>query len=299
MSGKADRRMAHGSAGRAILRTIFGTAILASALLLPPSANADFSGDDDSFFYPTIGKFDRTDTGNGFKVEESGENYGLGVFFRTPISTRMQGSPNVEAATETDRRFIATFRIEANFIKADLTASAADAASFASTSYATIGNTTAVGEAKYRVLHGDGDLGYRIRMRGDYAVEPFLGLGMVYMTRDIDGRDFAGHGTLTKLVNGRAGVRGEFDLGGEMALFGEVGLRLPLYTQIKENLAPSITFKPGMGISDSETIGFRYAQYRVIVFHEKMAFKSSTGGAGLTRPESEEETIGIRLGFGY
>ena len=54
-----------------------------------------------------------------------------------------------------------------------------------------------------------------------------------------------------------------------------------------------------MGLSDSEAIGFRYGQYRIFLFHEKMAFKSSTAGNGLTRPESEEETVGIRLGLGY
>jgi hypothetical protein len=290
--------MGNGSAIRANLRKLFGTALVASTLLLPSAANAGLSGDDDSFFYPTIGKFDRTDTGSGFKVEEKGENYGFGVVFRVPFSTRMQGSPNVEAATETDRRFVGNFRIEANFIKADLTASADNATAYSSTSYAAITTPSAIGEAKYRVLHGDGDVGYRIRL-GDDAVEPFLGLGLVYMTRDVDGRDFAGHGTQTKLVNGRAGVRGEIDLGGEMSLFGEVGIRLPLYTKIKENLAPSITFKPGMGLSDTETVGFRYAQYRIFLFHEKMAFKSSSGGNGLTRPESEEETVGIRFGFGY
>ncbi|HEY5995855.1 MAG TPA: hypothetical protein VIU29_02490, partial [Candidatus Deferrimicrobiaceae bacterium] len=85
----------------------------------------------------------------------------------------------------------------------------------------------------------------------------------------------------------------------EMALLGDLAIRLPLYTQIKENLAPSIAFKPGMGLSDSEAIGFRYGQYRIFLFHEKMAFKSTTSGTGLTRPESEEETVGIRFGLGY
>jgi hypothetical protein len=291
--------MANGSACRTTNRTLIGAALLAVMLLLPPVANAELSADDDSYFYPTIGKFDRTDSGAGFTVEESGENYGVGVFFRTPVSTSMQGSPNVEAATETDRRFVANFRVELNFIKAELTASADNAVAYDSTSYSAIGTPTAVGESKYRVFHGDGDVGYRIKMSNASALEPFLGLGIVYMTRDVDGRGFAGHGTLSKLVNARTGVRGELDLGGEMSLFGELGVRFPLYTQIKENLAPSITFKPGMGLSDSETIGFRYAQFRIFLFREKMAFKSSSGGEGLTRPESKEETVGLRFGIGY
>lgn len=275
--------------------------LLLLALLLPAAAHADLSGDEDSYFYPTIGKFTRNDSGPGFSSKEKGEDYGIGVFFRTPLGTRMEASPNVEQATENDRRFIANFKIELHYIKADLTTSADSPAALVPTTLRGDNTTaSAIGKTQYRIAHGEGDVGYRAKLNPTTSVEPFLGLGYIYEMRDLDSyQGLTGHTTYEQILHGKAGVRGEIDLGREMSLFGELGLRLPLVTRTKENLAPSIAYKPGMGLSDSETVGFRYAQYRIFLFHEKMAFKDATSGTGILRPESKEETVGLRFGIGY
>ncbi len=172
--------MGNWTAKRSILRGATGAALIILALLLPVAALADLSGDEDSYAYPLLGTFSRTDSGSRFAVKEKGENYGAGVFFRMPISTRMVGSPNVEAATESDRRFIANVRAEINFIRADLTASADNAASFDNTTYKEINSAAATGEAKYRLFHCESDIGYRIKTGYSGSFEPFLGLGLLY-----------------------------------------------------------------------------------------------------------------------
>ncbi len=291
--------MANCKTNRTFLRGGIAAALIILPLLLPAAAVAAPSGDEDSYAYPLIGKFSRTDTGGGITVKEKGENYGAGVFFRLPVSSRMEGSPNVEAATEDDRRFIANFRAEVNFIRADLNASAGNASSFDNTTYRGIRTTSAKGESKYRVLHCDGDLGYRIKASATGSFEPFAGLGFIYTTRDIDGNGFSGHTTYSTIINGRVGVRGEYELGRDTVLFGEAGIRIPVYTRIKENLAPSVSFHPGMAFSDSETAGIRYAQYRLFLFHERLAFKTSASGNGMLMPDTKQETVGLMIGLGY
>jgi hypothetical protein len=284
---------------RSILRRGTCAALAMLAMLAPGASLAGLTGDTDSYVYPAIGKYSRTDTGNGFSVKEKGESYGLGVFIRMPMSTRMEASPNVEAATEGDRRFIANLRGEFDFVRADLTASAGDAAAYDNTTYGAIGSASATGETKTRMFRCDGDVGYRIRIGPVASLEPYLGVGLVYAIRDIDGVNFGGHTTYVRNLNGIAGVRGEYDLGGEMSLFGEIGIKLPLYTRIKENLAPSVTFSPGLALSPSTSAGFRYAQYRIFLFHERTAYKEAASGNGITRPESKEDTVGLRFGLGY
>lgn len=276
-----------------------GAVVLILSLLLPAAALAGANSDEDSYFYPLLGKFTRTDEAPGITVEEKGENYGVGVFFRTPIGTRMQGSANVEEATEGDRRFIANARVELDYVRADVSATADNNASL-NTVYKGISAASTTAEAKYRILRGEGDVGYRVKTGYGPTVEPFLGLGYIYRLKDTDGGPgFRGFTEYAHILHARPGVRAEIELGRELWLTAEIGLRFPLVTRIKENLAPTVSFRPGMGMSDAETLGLRYAQYRVFLFHERLSFQESTGGGGLIRPESKEQTFGIRLGFGY
>jgi hypothetical protein len=287
--------------GRTILRKgrFAVPAVAAALLLLPVATQAAMLGDEDSYFYPLLGKYTRTDKGEGVNVKETGDKYGLGLFFRIPVSTRMEGSPNVEADTESDRRFIANVRLEASYVSGSLSATADNAAALGNNTYNRITASTATAKTQHRIFYGEGDLGYRIRLGQDTSVEPFAGIGLTYGARDVDSGDgITGYGSYDKILAGRVGVRAERSLGPEMSLSGELGAGFPLYVRVKENLGPSVTFSPGLA-SGNLTVAFRYAQYRVIGFYERATLASSTNGSGMVRPESKEETLGLRLGIGY
>lgn len=280
------------------LRGAWASALLL-ALLAPVVADAGQFGDEDSYFYPLLGKFERTDSGPGVTVEESGENYGIGIFFRTPLGSRVLGSPNVLEATEGDRRFILNARAELDYVRADVAANADGAASLG-TIYKGISVPSATGEAKYRFFRGEGDVGYRMSFAYGTTLEPFLGLGYLYRLKDTDGGPgFRGFTEYAHLLHARPGVRAEIDVGPEMSVFAEAGIRYGLISRVKENLAPTVSYRPDTGMSDFETIGFRYAQYRIFLFHERLALEEEADGSGLVRPQSKERTVGIRVGFGY
>jgi hypothetical protein len=271
--------------------------LIVCLFILAGTAFAGPVSDEDSYFYPSYSSFKGKESGP-FSATEKGNMYGLGLFFRVPLDTRIEGSENIEGSLGYDPRKISNTRIELYYGQSDYHVND-NSVPFSQTSFQGIRSTPGVSPTKYRGLRVEEDFGYRLHLpSGDY-VEPFAGAGFLYQERRFgsSSTNVMGHAEELLNLHARFGVRGEMPVARETALFGEAGVLWPAFNYLKNNQGTSHRFRP-KGTGDSETFGVRYAMYRFFLFHEGTSFSGATAD-GLTSPKSRTDAWGIRVGFGY
>lgn len=266
---------------------LFAFLLLLGTMILPPpsSAGAEVGGDD-SFFFPAAERFSREDAGADGATEE-GFRFGLGLAFRKHFGTRAVGSSDVAGVIGEENRFSFNGTLTAFGGQVDYDRGPA------------VSSTTS-----YRGIRAEGDLGWEFPAGTERIVEPFAGLRYQYEERDVNNGSVppvppSGFKEVWHQVSGKLGVRGTLALGDETTLFGEVGLLAPAINKIKMNVGSgSFIFKPGQDFSHFQRIGIRYAAYRFVLYHETLKLSGETA-SGLARPESETDTLGLLVGFGY
>lgn len=158
----------------------------------------------------------------------------------------------------------------------------------------------------------EGDLGWRFPFeRG--SLEPFFGLGYRTWLRDIDNSTATTDTGVRFPVSGateywdtiytRYGLKGEFSLGSDTALFMEAGAKYPLYTrnEAEDTPAGDVTIEPRAEWSAFAELGIRHKAFRPSIFYEGFRFKRShneaQAGYLIWQPKSESDIVGISLAY--
>lgn len=157
------------------------------------------------------------------------------------------------------------------------------------------------------------DLGYKFGRSGKASLEPFAGLGLRVWNRDIqdgtaaDGTHAYGYNEEWTTLYLRGGLRGDVPVGEKSKLFGEVGVKYPLYNENTAYLSDvggdDVTLHPGKRPSLFAEAGMKINHLKVSAYYDSMRFSKSdvvtSGFSGYYQPKSQADMFGVRLGVSF
>ena len=146
------------------------------------------------------------------------------------------------------------------------------------------------------------------------AFEPFAGLGIAVWSRKIkdstaaNGTTAIGYEEVWETVHVRIGMRGMSSKSGGSRIFGEAGLKIPIYNQNTAylsdvGLGADVTMHPGKKASVFAEAGVQISKFRASVFYDGMRFSRSddvvSGNFIYHQPRSESDVFGMKLGAAF
>lgn len=143
------------------------------------------------------------------------------------------------------------------------------------------------------------------------SLEPFAGIGVLVWKRDINnataanGTTAVGYREDWTTVHLRLGLRGRSAETDRMRIFGEAGLKLPVFNRntarlSNAGLGSDVTMRPGNELSFFAEGGLQSGRVRASVFYDGMRFSRSndvvSGSFVYHQPRSTSDLIGVKLG---
>lgn len=162
-------------------------------------------------------------------------------------------------------------------------------------------------ETTYLGVAGSWDVGYRVALSPEFAVEPFLGLGAHYWLRSLDDDEGFGYDEYWLTLYGRAGIRFGWQTAPETELYAAAAALLPFYNY---EWAVDVPLAQGDGDVELEPkektgweieAGLDHGSWHAAVFHSYMDFgRSDLDDTGqFFQPASTREVTGLRVGYRF
>lgn len=152
-------------------------------------------------------------------------------------------------------------------------------------------------------LRAEGDLGWRFQPgEGKTEILPFAGLGYRWWkTKVKESSGIPGFEETWNSMYSKIGARGVYFLERNISIFGEAGVKVPVYTQASSSVSVggSTSYKPGSRISGFLEAGVNYKGVRPSLYYEGSRFSESRSSGGVTYPETEGDILGVRVAFEF
>ncbi|NOZ25966.1 MAG: autotransporter outer membrane beta-barrel domain-containing protein [Nitrospirae bacterium] len=161
-------------------------------------------------------------------------------------------------------------------------------------------------DTDYTGFVAEGDLGWKVHLRGKATLEPFAGLGYRWWRRDIkDTVSAIGYEETWWSLYARLGAQGEYAYTEKVTVFGKAGLKIPVITENEVDLSiiglSTVKVEPGNVTSVFAEAGVKWTRFEAGLFYEGMRFSKSdpvtVGGAQVWQPETKADMFGIKLGM--
>ncbi len=102
-------------------------------------------------------------------------------------------------------------------------------------------------------------------------------------------------------VYSKIGARAGYSLERNIFLFGEAGVKVPVYTRANSGISGSgsTSYKPGSAISGFLEVGVNFKGVRPSLYYEGSRFSESSASGGVAYPETEGDVFGVRIAFEF